>query len=60
LKATISVPVGILDSAKENMIKEGLVTEEDFMEMAVEADKVAVDPGGFAMGCSFLAIGKVS
>ena len=60
LKETVSVPVGLLQSARSGMIEEGLASDEDFDIMIEQINQLTNDDGGFCMGCVFLAIGKVS
>jgi ubiquinone/menaquinone biosynthesis C-methylase UbiE len=59
-KSTLSVPIGILLAGKRRMVEEGVASEDDFDNMVAEMNEAAKNSGGFAMGCSFLAIGKVT
>ncbi|MGA2310056.1 MAG: hypothetical protein ABSG57_10990 [Candidatus Bathyarchaeia archaeon] len=57
-KMLVGVPVQILERDKGAMINEGIAKAEDFREMLHEFKSVLSHPGAFAMGLSFLAIGK--
>ena len=59
LKMLVSVPVQIVESSKDEMIKQGLINAEDYPEAIKEVQKFLDYPGAFALGLSFLAIGKV-
>jgi len=59
LKMLFSVPVQIAEMGKESMIKEGLMTAEYYAEAMKEAQPFLTHPGAFAMGLTFLAVGKV-
>jgi hypothetical protein len=59
LKMIVSVPVQIMEQCKETMMKEGLVTVEYYEETMKEVQAFLSHPGAFAMGLTFLAVGKV-
>jgi ubiquinone/menaquinone biosynthesis C-methylase UbiE len=59
LKMLVSVPVQIVESSKDNMIKHGLIGVEDYPEAIEEVQEFLDYPGAFAMGLTFLAVGKV-
>lgn len=59
LKMLVSVPVQIMEQCKETMMKEGLVTVEYYEEAMKEVQAFLSHPGAFAMGLTFLAVGKV-
>lgn len=59
LKMLVSVPVQIVESSKDDMVKQGLVSAEDYPEAIKEVQEFLADPGAFAMGLTFLAVGKV-
>lgn len=56
----VSVPVQIIELCKETMVEEGLVTVEYYEEAMKEVQAFLSHPGAFAMGLTFLAVGKVS
>lgn len=58
-KIIASVPLGILESSKSDLIDEGLASDEDFKKLHEEFDRLSKDKGAFGMFCTFLAIGKV-
>jgi hypothetical protein len=55
----VSVPVQIVESSKDNMIKQGLIDAEDYPEAVKEVQEFLAHPGAFAMGLTFIALGKV-
>jgi len=59
LKTLISVPVQIAELGKETMIKQGLLTAEEYVEAMEEVQTFLAHPGAFAMSLYFLAVGKV-
>lgn len=59
LKMLVYVPVQIVEQDKDAMIKEGVTTAKDCKEAMREIQLVLSHPGAFAMGLTFLAIGKV-
>jgi ubiquinone/menaquinone biosynthesis C-methylase UbiE len=59
LKMLVSVPVQIVEQCKETMMKEGLVTAEHYEEAMKEVRAFLSHQGAFAMGLTFLAVGKV-
>ena len=59
LKMIVSVPVQIMELCKEIMVKEGFVTAEYYEEAMSEVRAFLSHPGAFAMGLTFLAVGKV-
>jgi SAM-dependent methyltransferase len=59
LKMLASVPVQIIELGKDIMIKQGLVTTEYYAEAMKEVQTFLGHPGAFAMGISFLAVGRV-
>ena len=59
LKTLVSVPVQIAELGKETMIKQGLMTAEEYAEAMKEAQMLLAHPGAFAMDLTFLAVGKV-
>ena len=59
LKMLVSVPVKMVESSKDEMIKQGLIEEEDYSEALKEVQKFLEYPGAFAMGLTFLALGTV-
>ncbi|MGQ9640685.1 MAG: methyltransferase domain-containing protein [Candidatus Bathycorpusculaceae bacterium] len=59
LKMLVSVPVQIMELCKETMVKEGFVTAEYYEEAMNEVRAFLSHPGAFAMGLTFLAVGKV-
>ena len=59
LKMLVSVPVQIVEQDKETMMKEGLMTKEYYEEAIKEVEAFLAHPGAFAMGLTFLAVGKV-
>lgn len=59
LKMLVYVPVQIIEQDKNALIKEGLVTAKDYAEAIREVQLVLNHPGAFALGLTFLAIGKV-
>jgi len=59
LKMLVSVPVQIMELCKETMVKEGLVTAEYYEEAMKEVQAFLSHPGAFAMGLTFLVVGKV-
>jgi ubiquinone/menaquinone biosynthesis C-methylase UbiE len=59
LKMLVYVPVQIVEQDKKVLIKEGVTTAEDWEEAMREIQLAVSHPGAFAMGLTFLAIGKV-
>ena len=59
LEMLISVPVQIVETSKDDMIKRGVAVAEDYSEAEKEVQEFLSDPGAFAMGLTFLAVGKV-
>jgi SAM-dependent methyltransferase len=59
LKMLVSVPVQIIESSKDKMIKQRLIGAEDYPEAMKEVQEFLAHPGAFAMGLTFLAVGKV-
>ena len=59
LEMLVSVPVQIVETSKGDMIKQGVVAAEEYSEAAKEVQEFLADPGAFAMGLTFLAVGKV-
>jgi ubiquinone/menaquinone biosynthesis C-methylase UbiE len=59
LKMLVSVPVQIAELGKESLMKEGLMTAEYYAEAMKEVQTLLAHPGAFAMGLTFLAVGKV-
>lgn len=59
LKMLVSVPVQIVEQDKDVLIKEGVITAKDYEEAMRETQLLLSHPGAFAMGLTFLAIGKV-
>lgn len=55
----VSIPVQIVQQEKDAMIREGLITANDYEEAMQEVQLVLKHPGAFAMGLTFLAVGKV-
>jgi hypothetical protein len=55
----VSVPVQIAELGKESLMKEGLITAEYYAEAMKEVQTLLAHPGAFAMGLTFLAVGKV-
>jgi hypothetical protein len=53
------VPVQIVEQEKEVLINEGVITTKDYEEAMRETQLLLSHPGSFAMGLTFLAIGKV-
>ncbi|MBS7619506.1 methyltransferase domain-containing protein [Candidatus Bathyarchaeota archaeon] len=60
LKMLVLVPVQIMEQCKENMMREGLVAVEHYEEAMKEVQAFLSHPGAFAMGLTFLAVGKVT
>jgi ubiquinone/menaquinone biosynthesis C-methylase UbiE len=59
LKMLVSVPVQIVESSKDDMINQGSIGVEDYPEAVKEVQEFLDYPGAFAMGITFLAVGKV-
>jgi len=59
LKMLVSVPVQIVESSKDDLIKQGLIGAEDYPEAIKEVQEFLDYPGAFAMGLTFLAVGRV-
>jgi len=60
LKMLVYVPVKIVEQEKDSMIKEGVITAEDYEQAMREVQLALSHPGAFAMGLVFLATGRVS
>lgn len=58
LKMLVSTPVQIMQQDKDAMIEEGLITAKDYEEAMQEVQLLLKHPGAFAVGLSFLAVGK--
>jgi hypothetical protein len=58
LRMLVYVPVQILEQDKNAMIKEGVITANDYEEAMKEVRFVLNHPGAFAMGTTFLALGE--
>jgi len=59
LKMLVSVPVQIVEQEKEALMNEGVVTTKDYEEAMRETQRLLGHPSAFAMGLTFLAVGKV-
>jgi ubiquinone/menaquinone biosynthesis C-methylase UbiE len=59
LKMLVSVPVQIVESSKDDMINQGSIGVEDYPDAMKEVQEFLDYPGAFAMGITFLAVGKV-
>ena len=59
LKLLVSVPVGMIELGKEEMIRGGFMTARDYEEGLKEVQMLLSHRGAFAMGLSFLAVGNV-
>lgn len=59
LKTLVSVPLQIAELGKDTMIKQGLMTAEEYAEAMKEVHIFLAHPGAFAMDLSFLAVGKI-
>ncbi len=59
LKMLVSVPVEILQMSKEAMISDGFITAQEYEKGIEELPLLLNDPGAFAMGTSFFAVGKL-
>ena len=59
LKLLVSVPVGMMELGKEEMIRGGFMTAKDYEEGLKEVQMLLSHRGAFAMGLSFLAVGNV-
>jgi len=59
LKMLVSVPLQIIELNKEDLMRKGLMTTEDYTQGMKELQMFLNHPGAFAMGLSFLAVGKV-
>ena len=60
LKMLVSVPVQLVESSKDEMIKQGLISAGDFPEAMKEVEEFLAHPGAFAMGLTFLTLGTVA
>lgn len=60
LKMLVSVPVQLVESSKDEMIKKGLISVGDFPEAIKKVEEFLAHPGAFAMGLTFLASGNVA
>jgi ubiquinone/menaquinone biosynthesis C-methylase UbiE len=60
LNMLVSVPVQLVESSKDDMIKQEFITTEDYEEAIKEVKMFLVHPGAFAMGLTFLAVGHKS
>ena len=60
LKKLVSVPLQIVKSSKTDLIEKGLTSAEDYREAVEEVKEFLNYPGAFAMGLTFLAVGKVT
>jgi ubiquinone/menaquinone biosynthesis C-methylase UbiE len=58
LRMLVFVPVQILEQDKDAMIREGVITADDYEEALKEVGIVLNHPGAFAIGTSFLALGE--
>ncbi|MFW9910267.1 MAG: class I SAM-dependent methyltransferase [Candidatus Thorarchaeota archaeon] len=59
LKMLVSVPVQIIEGSKEELLKDGVLTEEEFDLSLKETESFGKHPGAFVMVTFFLAIGYV-
>jgi ubiquinone/menaquinone biosynthesis C-methylase UbiE len=59
LKMFLSVPVQIVEEAKEMLLKEGIITEDEIETGKKEAEAFDSHPGAFILSTFFLAIGYV-
>jgi ubiquinone/menaquinone biosynthesis C-methylase UbiE len=59
LKMFISVPVQLVEEAKEMLLKEGIITKDEFETMMKEVEAFESHPGAFILSTYFLAIGYV-
>jgi ubiquinone/menaquinone biosynthesis C-methylase UbiE len=59
LKMLVSVPVQVVESSKDYMIKQGLIGAEDYPKAVKEVQEFLAHPGAFAMGLTFIAVGEV-
>lgn len=59
LRMLVNVPVQIVEQDKEELIKEDVITTEDYEEAKKETQLLLSHPGAFAMGLAFLAIANV-
>lgn len=57
LKTLVSVPVQIAELGKETLIRQGLLTTEEYAEAMKEVQKLLGHTGAFAMDLCFLAVG---
>jgi ubiquinone/menaquinone biosynthesis C-methylase UbiE len=58
LRMLVYVPAQILEQDKDAMIKEGVITANDYEEAMKEVRLILNHPGAFAMGTTFLALGE--
>jgi ubiquinone/menaquinone biosynthesis C-methylase UbiE len=59
LKMLVSVSTQIAEQDKDAMIREGATTAKDYEEAMQEVQLMLKHPGAFAMGMTFLAVGRV-
>lgn len=59
LKMFLSVPVQLVEEAKEMLLKEGIITEDEFETGMKEGEAFESHPGAFILSTFFLAIGYV-
>ena len=59
LKTLVSVPAQIAEQDKDAMIREGAATAKDYEDAMHEVQLMLKHPGAFAMGMTFLAVGRV-
>ena len=59
LKTLVSVPVQIAELGKETLIRQGLLTAEEYAGAMKEVQEFLGHPGAFAMDLCFLAVGHV-
>jgi ubiquinone/menaquinone biosynthesis C-methylase UbiE len=59
LRMFVSVPVQIIEGSKEELLKDGVFTEEEFDLSSKETESFMKHPGAFVMVTYFLAIGYV-
>jgi enamine deaminase RidA (YjgF/YER057c/UK114 family) len=55
----VSVSTQIAEQDKDAMIREGATTAKDYEEAMQEVQLMLEHPGAFAMGMTFLAVGRV-
>lgn len=59
LKMFLSVPVQLVTESKEDLLKDGIITEDEFDTGMKEVESFQSHPGAFVMNTYFLAIGHV-